>query len=35
MEGRAPRRYLSAFPTRTPKPNFHVTEAFGDLRLDP
>nr|HEX4317501.1 DUF362 domain-containing protein [Kofleriaceae bacterium] len=27
--------YLAAFPTRTPKPNFHVPEAFGELVLDP
>lgn len=35
MDGKAPRRYLAAFPTRTPKPNFHVPEAFGTLILDP
>ena len=35
MEGQAPRQYLAAFPTRTPKPNFHVPEAFGTLVLDP
>jgi hypothetical protein len=27
--------FLAAFPTRTPKPNFHVPEAFGELVLDP
>ena len=27
--------FLAAFPTRTPKPNFHVPEAFGMLTLDP
>jgi hypothetical protein len=35
MEGRGPRQYLAAFPTRTPKPNFHVPDAFGALILDP
>ena len=35
MEGKAPRAYLAAFPTRTPKPNFHVPDAFGTLILDP
>jgi uncharacterized protein (DUF362 family) len=35
MEGTSPRLYLSAFPTRTPKPSFHVPDAFGALRLDP
>ncbi len=34
MEGKNPRQYLAAFPTRTPKPNFHVPEAFGTLVLD-
>ena len=34
MEGKAPRQYLAAFPTRTPKPNFHVPDAFGTLVLD-
>lgn len=33
MEGKAPRQYLAAFPTRTPKPNFHVPDAFGTLIL--
>lgn len=35
MEGQNKRQYLAAFPTRTPKPNFHVPEAFGTLVLDP
>ena len=35
MEGRGNRQYLAAFPTRTPKPSFHVPEAFGTLVLDP
>ncbi|MDB4956258.1 MAG: hypothetical protein JWO36_3827 [Myxococcales bacterium] len=35
MEGKGPRQYLAAFPTRTPKPNFHVPDAFGALLLDP
>jgi len=35
MEGKSPRQYLAAFPTRTAKPNFHVPEAFGTLVLDP
>ena len=35
MEGKAPRQYLAAFPTRTPKPNFHVPAAFGALVLEP
>ncbi|MBX3259841.1 MAG: DUF362 domain-containing protein [Labilithrix sp.] len=34
MEGRSPRRYLAWSPTRTPKPDFHVPEAFGTLRLE-
>jgi uncharacterized protein (DUF362 family) len=34
MEGKAPREYLAAFPTHTPKPNFHVPSAFGTLVLD-
>jgi uncharacterized protein (DUF362 family) len=34
MEGKGPRQYLAAFPTRTPKPNFHVPDAFGRLELD-
>lgn len=35
MEGRSPRRYLAFSPPRTPKPNFHVPEAFATLVLDP
>jgi len=35
MEGKAPRAYLAFRPTRTPKPNFHVPEAFGTLVLEP
>lgn len=35
MEGKGPRLYLAGFPTRTPKPNFHVPDAFGQLILDP
>ena len=34
MEGKSPRRFLAWSPTRTPKPDFHVPEAFGVLRLD-
>ncbi len=34
MEGKTPRKYLAWSPTRTPKPNFHVPEAFGVLKLD-
>jgi hypothetical protein len=34
MEGRTPRQFLTWSPTRTPRPNFHVTDAFGTLRLD-
>jgi hypothetical protein len=34
MEGRAPRQYLAWSPPRTPKPSFHVPEAFGFLVLD-
>ena len=33
MEGKAPREYLAWSPTRTPRPNFHVTDAFGTLAL--
>ena len=34
VEGRSePRQYLSWQPTFTPKPNFHVPEAFGTLRF--
>ena len=35
MEGKSPRQYLAAFPTRTPTPNFHVPSAFGQLHLLP
>src|SRR5262249_30329870 len=35
IEGQGKRQYLAAFPTRTPKPNFHVPDAFGALILDP
>lgn len=35
MEGKGDRLYLAYRPTRTPKPNFHVPEAFGTLTLDP
>lgn len=35
MEGKGERLYLAYRPTRTPKPNFHVPEAFGTLVLDP
>ncbi len=35
MEGKQPRQYLAGFPTRTPKPSFHVPDAFGTLILDP
>jgi alpha-galactosidase len=32
IEGSAPNRFYSAWrPTRTPQPNFHVPEAFGEL----
>jgi len=29
----APERYLAWRPTRTPEPNYHVPEAFGELRF--
>ena len=29
----APERYLAWLPTRTPEPNFHVPEVFGQLRF--
>ena len=29
----APDRYLAWRPTRTPEPNFHVSEAFGSLQF--
>lgn len=35
MEGKAPRRYLMAFPGRTAKPNFHAPTGFGTLVLEP
>lgn len=35
MEGKDPRRYLAWRPPRTPKPNFHVSEGFGLLSIDP
>ncbi|HET9930088.1 MAG TPA: DUF362 domain-containing protein [Polyangiaceae bacterium] len=35
MEGRSPRQYLAWSPPRTPKPNFHVPEAFGTLVIEP
>ena len=31
----APERYLAWRPTYTPEPNFHVPEAFGQLRFKP
>ncbi|MDB4939532.1 MAG: hypothetical protein JWP87_6504, partial [Labilithrix sp.] len=34
MEGKSPRLYLAWSPTKTPKPNFHVPEAFGTIVLD-
>jgi uncharacterized protein (DUF362 family) len=34
MEGKSPRKFLAWSPTRTPKPNFHVPEAFGTLRME-
>jgi hypothetical protein len=34
MEGKSPRLYLAWSPTKTPKPDFHVPEAFGTLVLD-
>ena len=30
----APERYLAWLPTRTPEPNFHVPEVFGELRFE-
>jgi uncharacterized protein (DUF362 family) len=35
IEGTGERQYLAWSPPRTPKPNFHVPEAFGALVLDP
>lgn len=34
MEGKGRRAYLAWSPPRTPKPKFHVPEAFGRLRLE-
>lgn len=34
MEGKGKRQYLAWSPTKTPKPNFHVPEAFGTLVLE-
>ncbi len=34
MEGKSPRLFLAWSPTKTPKPDFHVPEAFGTLVLD-
>jgi uncharacterized protein (DUF362 family) len=34
MEGKSPRQFLAWSPTRTPKPDFHVPEAFGTLVLE-
>lgn len=35
IEGPEPSRFYSAWrPTRTPKPNFHVPDAFGSLRFE-
>ena len=33
MEGKTPREYLAWSPTLTPRPNFHVVDAFGTLAL--
>ncbi len=34
VEGTEPNRFYSSWqPTHTPKPNFHVPEAFGELRF--
>ena len=30
----SPERYLAWRPTRTPEPNFHVSEAFGSLKFE-
>ena len=35
IEGTGERQYLAWSPPKTPKPNFHVPEAFGSLVLDP
>lgn len=34
MEGKGARQYLAWSPTKTPRPNFHVPEAFGTLSLE-
>lgn len=34
IEGRGPRNYLAWSPTESPRPNFHVPEKFGRLRID-
>jgi uncharacterized protein (DUF362 family) len=34
MEGKNPRAYLAWSPAKTPKPNFHVSSAFGTLVLE-
>jgi len=34
MEGKGTRQYLAWSPTMTPRPNFHVPEAFGTLSLE-
>ena len=34
MEGKSPRLYLAWSPTKTPKPNFHVPDAFGTLVIE-
>lgn len=33
MEGKSPRKYLAWSPTRTAKPDFHVPDAFGVVKL--
>jgi hypothetical protein len=35
MEGTGTRQFLAWSPTKTPRPNFHVPEAFGSLSLLP
>ena len=34
MEGKKPRGYLAWCPAHTPRPNFHVPEAFGRMVFD-
>jgi uncharacterized protein (DUF362 family) len=34
MEGKSPRKYLAWSPTRTARPDFHVPDAFGTLRIE-